>query len=73
LAKVASLPSVVATTLGKEALSVPRCTFFAECSTKSIFAKCNTPLSDQISPSLFVFPIPSKLSGTIIRGTQITL
>jgi hypothetical protein len=30
-AKVASLPSVKATTLGKEALPVLRCAFFAEC------------------------------------------
>jgi hypothetical protein len=30
-AKVVSLPSVSAITLGKEALSVPRCAFFAEC------------------------------------------
>jgi hypothetical protein len=30
-AKLASLPSVRTTTLGKEALLVPRCSFFAEC------------------------------------------
>jgi hypothetical protein len=30
-AKVASLSSVVATTLSKEVLPVPRCAFFAEC------------------------------------------
>ena len=29
--KVASLPSVEATSLGKEALPVPRCAFFVEC------------------------------------------
>jgi hypothetical protein len=29
--KVASLPSAEAITLGKEALPVPRCAFFAEC------------------------------------------
>jgi hypothetical protein len=30
-AKVVPLPSTMVMTLGKEALSVPRCTFFVEC------------------------------------------
>jgi hypothetical protein len=39
--KVASLPSVEATTLGKEALSVPMCAFFAECyGLGTFFAEC---------------------------------
>jgi hypothetical protein len=52
LTKVASLPSVEATSLGKEALPVPRCAFFAECYTRQ---------SDQYIPFyLFLLFHPNK-------------
>jgi hypothetical protein len=43
-AKLASLPSTRVTTLGKEALLVPRCSFFAECYDP------DTRQSDQYTP-----------------------
>jgi hypothetical protein len=53
--KLASLPSASATTLGKEALPVPRCCFFAEC------YDLGTPQSDQYTPfNLFLLFHPHK-------------
>jgi hypothetical protein len=52
--KRASLPSVRGTTLGKEPIPVPRSWFFAECYGS------DTRQSDQYTPFLFVFRIPSK-------------
>jgi hypothetical protein len=54
LAKRASLPSARAATLGKEAIPVSRYWFFTECYGP------DTRQSDQYTPFLFVFSIPSK-------------
>jgi hypothetical protein len=52
--KLASLPSAKATTLGKEALPVPRCAFFGVLwpwhSAKYLFAESYTLQSDQNTP-----------------------
>jgi hypothetical protein len=53
-AKHVSLLSARAITLGKEPISMPRSWFFAECYGS------DTRQSDQYTPFLFVFPIPSK-------------
>jgi hypothetical protein len=48
---IAFLPSVTATTLGKEALPVPRCAFFAECYGHALdkvpLCECYTRQNDQ--------------------------
>jgi hypothetical protein len=62
-AKVASLPSAKATTLDKEALSVSRCAFFAECYDPDTRQSTSLPsvTLDKVTriPLLFVFAIPS--------------
>jgi hypothetical protein len=65
-AKLASLPSVGATALGKETLPVPRCCFFAECYGP------DTRQSDQYTSFLFVFSIPSKQTKDITYTSQIS-
>jgi hypothetical protein len=64
-AKRASLPSARATTLGKEPIPVPRSWFFAECYGP------DTRQSDQYTPFLFVFPIPSKQTKDISQISHI--
>ena len=64
-AKRASLPSARATTLGKESIPVPRSWFFAEC------YGLDTRQSDQYTPFLFVFPIPSKQTKDISQISHI--
>jgi hypothetical protein len=68
-AKVASLLSVVILALSKEALPVLRCAFFVECydldSVKYLFAECYTRQSDQYTPFIFIFAIPSKQTKDI--------
>jgi hypothetical protein len=64
-AKCASLPSARAITLGKEPILVPRSWFFVECYGS------DTRQSDQYTPFLFVFPIPSKQTKDISQISHI--
>jgi hypothetical protein len=63
--KRASLPSVRATTLGKEPIPVSRSWFFAECYGP------DTRQSDQYTPFLFVFPILSIQTKDISQISHI--
>jgi hypothetical protein len=64
-AKSASLPSARAITLGKEPILVSSSWFFAECHGS------DTRQSDQYTPFLFVFPIPSKQTKDISQISHI--
>jgi hypothetical protein len=66
LAKLASLPNVRATTLGKEAIPVPRYCFSVECYDP------DTWQSDQYTPFLFVFSISSKQTKDTTYTSQIS-
>jgi hypothetical protein len=65
-AKFVSLPSATVTTLGKEDVPVPRYWYFAECYGP------DTRQSDQYTPFLFVFCIPSKQTKDITYTSQIS-
>jgi hypothetical protein len=70
-AKRASLSSARATTLGKEAISVPRHCFSAECYDSD--TRQSTSLqSDQYTPFLFVFHITSKQTKDITYTSHIS-
>jgi hypothetical protein len=75
LAKVACLPSVSATTLGNEALSVHRCAFFADCYGHGTRQSTSLPsvTLDKVTriPLLFVFAIPSKQTKDISYNHRI--
>ena len=60
-AKVAWLPSLTATTLGKKVLPVPRCAYFAECYT----------LGKVIRIPFHLFTIPSKQTKDISHNHHI--
>jgi hypothetical protein len=67
LVKVASLSSAKATTLGKEALPVPRCAFFVVCydlDTRQSTSLPNTPL-------FICFKITSKQTKDISHNCHI--
>jgi hypothetical protein len=64
-AKVASLPSVLTTALGKEGFIGSQVSFFAECHGH------NTRQSDQKVPFLFVFAVPSKQTKDIYHSHHI--
>jgi hypothetical protein len=71
------LPSVSATALGKEDLPVSRCAFFAEYSCHDTRQSTSLPSvaldqqSDQNTPTLFVFAIPSKQTKDVSHNHHI--